>query len=80
MVTSELALAFSYPTGQIVELEASNTGWLQLLNTFHTVDQRVGEAADATGSDVAVVRSADHQIVYGLWAWVIRGPIATQPT
>ena len=40
------------------------------------VDQLVEEVADATGSDVASVRSAARQIMHGSWASDIIGPVA----
>lgn len=75
-VIGDLAVTYAHPTGAVVELDETSTIWLQLLDKSHTVDQLVEEVADATGSDVASVRSAARQIMHGSWASDIIGPVA----
>jgi hypothetical protein len=64
-IVGETSLA--YRSGDVVELDATHTVWLELFADAPTLDSVIADVADATGADVRDVEGLARQIVHGLW-------------
>ncbi len=73
-VIDDQAIAYLARSGLVVELDATMTVWLQLLDDDHSLAALIDEVANATATEVATVRSTARQVVHQLWTAGVIAP------
>ena len=73
-ILGDQAFAYVNRSGTVVELDATSTVWLQLLDDDHSLGELIDEVAAVTATEVAAVRSTTRQVVHQLWTAGVIAP------